>query len=251
MTKYEEIMQALRTGARRPVFPDEEQPDAQYIVALGAQLDTATLIEAYTKGYFPWTGIHPIPWHSPDPRLILRPQDFHASRSLKKLAKKDIYHIRYDHDFRAVMEACAYSLRPDQIDDDDEGTWITENLIDAYCELHEYQIAHSIEVYRGDKLCGGLYGLNFGQAFFGESMFSREPNTSKLALWAICQRLKRRRFDFIDCQQETEHLVSLGGVNIPRPEYIQRLQQALTHPSHHYHWGHPPQPTSTLLDEDT
>ncbi len=216
----------------KPVFPEDLRPDESGLVGWGADLSEATLVEAYSKGIFPWSGDPPIPWYSPDPRLVLFPEEFRASRSLKKLARKGVYRLTFDQSFRAVMTACAEVERPGQ-----GGTWITGDLIDAYCRLHARRIAHSIEVWEGDTLVGGLYGLTLGLGFFGESMFAHRPNVSKLALMALCRELTTRQFHFIDCQQNTDHLRSLGASPISRSEYEYRLRRALRHEPHHYQWS--------------
>ena len=199
------------------------------LVAVGGDLSVETLIAAYTNGIFPWNGDDPIRWYSPDPRMILIPSQVHVSRSLEKAIGR--FAIEYDVDFRRVMSACMRTPRPGQ-----DGSWITPRMIDAYEELHRLGIAHSVETYRDGELAGGLYGLTFGNAFFGESMFTREPNASKGALVKLCRDLEVRGFDFVDCQQDTPHLRTMGAVTIPRSEYLARLSRALQHPSIHRSW---------------
>ena len=213
------------------MFPEDLQPDETGLVGWGGDLSRATLLEAYSKGIFPWSGDPPIPWYSPDPRLVLFPSDFHASRTLRRVLRRGELEVRYDTAFREVMQTCAAMPRPGQ-----EGTWITDAMIDAYCLLASQWIAHSVEVWSGDELVGGLYGVTLGRAFFGESMFSHIPNGSKLALWHLCRNLVKRRFHLVDCQQVTRHLISLGARAIPRREFQYRLQRALIHSSHHYRW---------------
>ncbi len=221
------------TSDDRSVFPLDLRPDETGLVGWGADLSEATLIEAYSKGIFPWSGEPPIPWYSPDPRLVLAPAGFRASRSLRKLARQDRFTVTFDTEFRGVMTGCAETPRPGQ-----DGTWITGGMIDAYERLHHRHIAHSVEV-RDDEgaLVGGLYGLTLGAAFFGESMFARASNTSKLALMTLCAHLVDRGFHFVDCQQNTAHMRSLGAHPIPRRVYERRLRQALRHDSHHYDWS--------------
>lgn len=198
---------------------------------LGGDITPHWLVAAYTCGAFPWTGEPPVPWYNPDPRLILLPEEFKLSRSMRKLVKNLAYAIRFDHDFEAVMRGCSTTPRPGQ-----KGSWITRNMIRVYCELFKHGMTHSVGVYRGDRLLGGLYGLSFGRAFFGESMFSLEPNTSKLALWALCEFLKGQGFHFIDCQQVTAHLISLGAKPVDRVHYMAMLEQAACHESLHEPW---------------
>ncbi|MCA9551899.1 MAG: leucyl/phenylalanyl-tRNA--protein transferase [Myxococcales bacterium] len=216
----------------RPAFPRNLTPDRFGLVALGGDLDDATLVEAYAKGIFPWSGDPPVPWYSPDPRLILRPQEVYESRSLAKEARKGAYTIRYDQHFEGVMRACARVPRRGQ-----GGTWIGENMITAYARLARRGIAHSVEVYRGERLVGGLYGLSLGAAFFGESMFAAEPNASKLALVRLCRDLAALDFAFVDCQQDTPHLRSMGAVTVSRAEYLAMLAEALEQPTLQGSWG--------------
>jgi leucyl/phenylalanyl-tRNA--protein transferase len=213
-------------------FPDGLEPDEDGLVALGGVLTPELVIEAYRKGMFPWTGDHPIPWFSPDPRLVLFPRDVHVSRSLRKVIRRGTYEVRFDHAFDQTIRACATTARRGSAG----LTWITQNMIVTYGELHRQGVAHSVECYRDGQLCGGLYGLTFGKAFFGESMFARESNASKVALYALCERLRAMDFHFIDCQQVTPHLVSLGGVELSRAEYLRRLDDALGHDSVHRDW---------------
>lgn len=220
----------IRRG-ERPVFPDWILDLPSDLVALGGDLSKKTLLEAYSKGIFPWNGDDPIRWYSPDPRLILEPGGVHVSRSSRKTISKGRLVVRYDVDFRRVMEACMRTPRPGQ-----EGTWITPRMVDAYADLHRDGIAHSVETYRGDELVGGLYGLTLGDAFFGESMFAWTPNASKVALITLCRDLDRAGFDFIDCQQETEHLMSMGAFAVPRAAYLLLLERALEAPSRHRSW---------------
>ena len=214
-----------------PVFPRRLEPDAYGQVAEGGRLDRRTLVEAYRRGIFPWSGEDPIPWFSPDPRLILIPGRFHASKSLTRLARSGRYELGFDDAFEDVMRGCATTERAGE-----DGTWITEGMVAAYGELHEVGIAHSVEVRSEGALVGGLYGLTFGRAFFGESMFSAVPNASKLALMHLCDRLTEWGFDFVDCQAVTRHLMSLGAEPVPRASYLARLAEALEGPSRHERW---------------
>lgn len=216
----------LTTG-RGPRFPDARDitPSADGLVALGGDLCPDALIEAYCKGIFPWEGDEPVPWFSPDPRCILVPEDFHASRSMRKLDRRGTYRVTSDLRFREVMHGCARIHRPGQ-----RGTWISERMVDAYSALYHMGIAHSVEVWEGDAIVGGLYGLALGRAFFGESMFSARPNASKLALMRLSRRLSEWGFAFIDCQQQTSHLESLGAITVPRLRYLDWLDDALAGP---------------------
>lgn len=213
---------------RRPGFPEAQriQPEPDGLVAIGGDLHPELLLEAYSKGVFPWEGADPIPWFSPDPRLILRPQDFKAHRSLKKTRRKGLHEIRFDADFPGTMRDCARMRRPGQ-----RGSWINERMVRAYTVLHERGLAHSVETWRDGRRVGGLYGLSLGRAFFGESMFAKESDASKLALWALCERLEKRGFLFVDCQQDTPHLRSLGAFTVSRSFFLGELEQALACPN--------------------
>ena len=220
------------------VFPDpyELMPDESGLVALGGRLTPETVCEAYSKGIFPWSGEDPIPWFSPDPRLILLPDNFHRSKSLKKLIRQNRFEVRIDHDFYRVIEACAQIDRPNQ-----DGTWINGRIPKVYSTLFDRGIAHSVSVFENSELVGGLYGLTFGRAFFGESMFSLKPNASKVALSKLCEFLSAMNFELIDCQQETAHLQSLGAMSVSRFEFMERLEHAFKYPSAHYRWSLAPQ----------
>jgi leucyl/phenylalanyl-tRNA--protein transferase len=218
----------IRRG-RRPVFPAFLVDLPTDLVAFGGDLSVETLIEAYSKGIFPWNGDDPIRWYCPDPRLVLDPREVYVSKSLAKRMKR--LHVAIDTRFRAVMEACMTTPRPGQ-----DGTWITPRLIDAYEELHHLGIAHSFETYEDGELIGGLYGLTLGSAFFGESMFAWGSDGSKAALVTLCRNLVERRIDFVDCQQVTPHLMSMGAKPITKKAYLTRLRTALANPSHHGGW---------------
>jgi leucyl/phenylalanyl-tRNA--protein transferase len=216
----------------RPKFPDWLLSLPTDLVAIGGDLEVETLIEAYTKGIFPWNGDDPIRWYSPNPRMILEPSRVRVNRTLAKVIKRGRYRIEYDRDFRRIMTECMRTPRPGQ-----DGTWITPRMIDAYEKLHRLGIAHSVEAYRGDELAGGLYGLTFGNAFFGESMFAHEPEASKVALVKLCRDLEVKSFSFIDCQQETPHLARMGAAPIPRRDFLKKLGAALKHESFHRTWS--------------
>ncbi|MCB9679959.1 MAG: leucyl/phenylalanyl-tRNA--protein transferase [Alphaproteobacteria bacterium] len=209
------------------MFPPVERirPGRDGLVALGGDLHPDTLLEAYRKGVFPWDGRDPIPWYSPDPRLILRPGAFHAGHTVRRLAARGRLAIAYDTAFVDVMVACATVPRPGQ-----GGTWITTSLVEAYARLHRQGVAHSVEVRDGERLVGGLYGLSIGSAFFGESMFARVPDASKLALYDLSRRLHAAGGTVIDCQQDTPHLRSLGAHAVRRADYLAQLATAVDDP---------------------
>jgi leucyl/phenylalanyl-tRNA--protein transferase len=215
----------------RPMFPslDRLHPGAGGLVGLGGDLHPDTLVEAYRKGIFPWDGRQPIPWYSPDPRMVLRPGDLKVSRSLAKLDRQGSLSVTLDVAFSEVMLRCAATPRPGQ-----DGTWITPGMIGSYSTLHHRGIAHSVEVWEDGALVGGLYGLAMGAIFFGESMFHARRDASKLALLHLCRRLLTWGFDLIDCQQETPHLKSLGAAPISRAAFSARLKASLAGPDR---WG--------------
>jgi len=208
-------------------FPPVEQalrePDG--LLAAGADLSPERLLTAYRNGIFPWynTG-QPVLWWSPDPRMVLFPAEFRMPRSLAKRLRRHDYEIRVDTAFEAVMRSCAAPR------DDATGTWITPDMIAAYCTLHHLGHAHSVETWIGGELAGGLYGVALGRMFYGESMFTRVPDASKIALAHLVRRLEHRRFGMIDCQMNTAHLARFGAREIPRTEFSQRLAELVNCP---------------------
>ena len=202
------------------VFPPTKmalsQPNG--LLAVGGNLKLETLLLAYRQGIFPWfSEEEPILWWSPAPRMVFTPGKVHRSRSLNKLIKKNPYRITFNHDFIGVIQACA---EPRGIS---EGTWITDDMQEAYIALHQAGHAHSVEVWDQQELIGGLYGLAIGRVFFGESMFSRRSNTSKLAIVALSEQLARWQFALMDCQVHNPHLESLGAQLISREEFLETL----------------------------
>jgi leucyl/phenylalanyl-tRNA--protein transferase len=194
------------------------------LLAAGGDLSAARLVEAYRRGIFPWFSEgEPILWWSPDPRMVLFPGEFKLSHSLRKTLRKGCHEVRMDTAFEQVMRACAAPR------EGVNGTWIHEEMIDAYCELHRMGYAHSIETWMGGQLAGGLYGIALGRMFYGESMFSRRTDASKIALAHLAAQLKRWDFGMIDCQMNTPHLASLGAREIPRKEFIARLQELINY----------------------
>lgn len=201
-----------------PVFPPVERAlsEPNGLLAAGGDLSPQRLIAAYRGGIFPWFSPgDPILWWSPDPRMVLLPDEPKISRSLMRILRNAKYEVRLDSAFPQVIAACAQSPRDGQA-----GTWITAEMQSAYCLLHEMGHAHSVETWIDGELAGGLYGIAIGRAFFGESMFSRRSNASKVALAHLCLHLRRHNFGIIDCQMETAHLSSLGARSIPRREFI-------------------------------
>lgn len=202
-------------------FPDPRDADENGIVAFGGDLSPSRLLLAYRSGIFPWYSKgDPILWWSPDPRLILNLDDFKLRKSLRKRLKH--FEIRFDTAFGDVIRACAAVPRPGQ-----EGTWIVPEMIEAYEVLHAMGYAHSVEAWQDGKLVGGLYGVAVGGMFCGESMFSRVKDASKAALAALVEHLKARGFEMIDAQVPTEHLKSLGAIEVSRDYFLSRLKQLL------------------------
>ena len=192
------------------------------LLCVGADLAPQTIIAAYSRGIFPWfSDNQPILWWSPDPRMVLFPAEFKVSKSLAKTVNRKQFEIRFDSAFAEVISACS---EPRQ---QDGGTWIVPEMQVAYAQLHALGVAHSIESWRDGKLVGGLYGLALGRMFFGESMFARETDASKVALVALVDKLKRDGFELIDCQQETGHLASFGARPIARDNFVQRLKELI------------------------
>jgi leucyl/phenylalanyl-tRNA--protein transferase len=209
-------------------FPplDKALSEPNGLLAAGGDLSAERLVAAYRHGCFPWyEDGQPILWWSPNPRTVLFPAELHVSRSLRKLLRQQRYRVTFDHDFAAVIDACA---GPRSYAD---GTWITSNMQAAYRELHAQGFAHSVEVWDGDTLVGGLYGLAMGQLFFGESMFSRADNASKVGFATLVEHLRKAGFALIDCQMPTDHLHSLGARAIPRTEFAQWLANHLDLPA--------------------
>ena len=202
-----------------PRFPDTASALAEPrgLLAAGGRLDVEWLLVAYRQGIFPWFSENePILWWSPAPRTVLFPADFHHSRSLQKLARREKYRISRNRDFGSVIRACAEQRAGQQ------GTWINTQMIAAYTEMHRAGFAQSIECWDGDRLVGGLYGIALGRVFFGESMFSREANTSKLCLRHL---VLSGAYEIIDCQLATSHLQRLGAVEIGREEFESALDR--------------------------
>src|SRR5512135_1349112 len=192
------------------------------LLAAGGDLSAPRLLEAYRHGIFPWfSDDEPILWWSPDPRMVLFPGEFKVSHSLRKTLRNARYEVRADSAFEQVMRACAAPRRSAS------GTWIHDEMIAAYTQLHRMGYAHSVETWIDGELAGGLYGIALGRMFFGESMFSRKTDASKIALAHLCAQLARWNFGVIDCQMNTPHLASLGAREIPRKEFITRVQDLI------------------------
>lgn len=202
-------------------FPDPRYAPSD-VVALGEDLRVATLREAYRKGIFPWPHEDvPLPWFSPRRRAVIFFDELHVGRSLRKAQKNSGFSFTIDRDFGAVIRACAAMERPEQ-----DGTWIAPKIISAYTRFHQEGDAHSVEVWEGDDLVGGLYGIDAGGVFTGESMFHRRPDASKLALLFLVDHLRARGASLIDCQVMTPHMRALGAREIPRARFLDALAAA-------------------------
>lgn len=214
------------------LFPPPEAAEPGGLLAVGGDLSPRRLLTAYSQGIFPWYSEgQPILWHSPDPRFVLLPEKLHLSSSLKKTLKRAPYEVRLDTAFAQVIDACARTPRPGQ-----GGTWITDEMRDAYVALHRLGLAHSAEAWRGSELVGGLYGVSLGSAFFGESMFAHAPDASKVAFATLVEWLKRRGITLIDSQVYTDHLARFGAEEWPRARYLDALEEALQVPTLRGKW---------------
>jgi len=205
------------------IFPDPNQASADGLLAVGGQLREDWVLKAYEIGVFPWFNEgDPIMWWSVDPRSVLFFENLKIQRSMKPYLNSNIFEFKLDTAFEEVMLSCANAPGRGK-----KNTWINQEMIEVYTSLHHLGVAHSAEVWKGNELVGGLYGVSLGKAFFGESMFSNEKNMSKLAFIRFAQYLENRGFDFIDCQVPTKHLASLGASEIPRSRYLSILEKAL------------------------
>ena len=213
-------------------FPAPEDADPSGLLAVGGDLGVERLLLAYSMGIFPWyeEGL-PILWHSPDPRMVLLPDDLRVSRSLRKSLRDRCFEIRLDSDFEAVIRACASAPREGQ-----DGTWITDEMIGAYLRLFELGCAHSVEALSDGELVGGLYGVSLGGCFFGESMFARRADASKVAFVALVEQLARWEFDLIDCQVYTDHLARFGATEWPRRRFLELLKRSLAKQTRRGRW---------------
>ena len=204
-------------------FPPPHLASKEGLLAIGGDLSRERLLLAYRMGIFPWfSDDEPILWWSPDPRLVLYPNEIKISKTLKKIMKKGLFKVTMDSAFVQVINQCA-QIRIQN----NQGTWILEDMIDAYCKLHESGFAHSVEAWYQGELAGGLYGVSLGNCFFGESMFTRISNASNVALVTLVEYLNTLSFDIIDCQLTTEHLLRFGAKEIPRAAFLNQLEESL------------------------
>ena len=219
------------------LFPPAEDAE-NGLLAIGGDLSPERLLAAYSQGIFPWYSEgEPILWHSPDPRFVLVPEWFRVPRRLERARRKESpFRLSMDEAFDEVIEACSEVPRPGQ-----HGTWITGEMKSAYAELHRLGFAHSIESWAEGELAGGLYGVSLGGAFFGESMFARRSDASKIAFVSLVEQLFRWGIDLVDCQVRTAHLARFGARSISRASYLERLSRALRKPTRQGRWSFEPQ----------
>ncbi len=216
---------------RKFPHPDKARTEPNGLLCAGGDLEPETIISAYSKGIYPWfSDDQPILWWSPDPRMVLFPTEFKVSKSLAKTVRSGKFEVRFDTAFADVIAGCAEPREPEG------GTWIVPEMQEAYGRLRELGVAHSVESWHNERLVGGLYGVALGRMFFGESMFARETDASKVALVAMVEKLKRDGFELIDCQQETRHLANFGARPIPRQQFVQRLQELINLGQSHSNW---------------
>ena len=215
------------------IFPDPMNAEPNGLLAIGGDLSVQRLVLAYKNGIFPWYSEgDPIMWFSPDPRLVLFPDDLYVSSKLKKVIRSNMFEVRFDTSFHNVITRCAETDRRGQ-----DGTWITDDMVNAYVKLHEEGYAHSVETFHNGELVGGLYGVSLGGAFFGESMFFDVTNASKVALYHLVKRLRSWDFDFIDSQVPNDHMKGLGGRELDRGEFLRMLASSLKKKTILGSWG--------------
>jgi leucyl/phenylalanyl-tRNA--protein transferase len=217
---------------RELAFPPPDDADASGLLAIGGDLSPERLLLAYSLGIFPWyEEDQPILWHAPDPRTVLVPSRLHVARRLDRQLRGGTFDVCLDTAFERVIRACATVPRRDQ-----HGTWITPDMIEAYCRLFDLGFAHCAETWSGGELVGGIYGVSLGGCFFGESMFSHHSNASKVAFVTLVRQLERWDFDLVDCQIPSEHLASFGAVDWSRPRFAAELEQSLRRPTRRGRW---------------
>lgn len=226
-------MQLITQDTPETQFPPLEDASEEGLVAVGGDITPVRVLSAYRQGIFPWySDDQPVLWWSPEPRAVLYPEDIKISKSLGKTLRKGIFTVTADRSFSDVIQACGQPRKQSP----EGGTWITADMIETYTLLYHWGYGHSIEVWHEGNLAGGLYGLSLGGAFFGESMFSRKPDASKVALVFLAQYAMKHGIELIDCQLPTEHLSSMGAVNISRSKYMELLEKALRHKDRTRHW---------------
>ena len=206
-------------------FPNPRYVGEEGLLAFGGDLNPNRILKAYRTGIFPWFNPDdPILWWSPNPRMLLYPKEFKMSKSFRRVLRNKGFEVKFDHNFKSVIDMCGDIPRPNQ-----EGTWLTKEMKEAYIELHDIGFAHSVETYYNGELVGGLYGIAMGKVFFGESMFSLVPNASKVALKALSSICVKKSYDFIDCQVETPHMLNWGARLVDRDTFLDQLEKSQNH----------------------
>ena len=215
-------------------FPDPNEANSEGLVAVGGNLSIECLLSAYTNGIFPWFNPgDPILWWSPDPRTIIYPQQIHISRSTKRAIQKTSFKFTFDKAFKQVIINCA---KPRRKDNNGHASWITEQMVDAYCNMYKSGYAHSVECWKDNQLCAGVYGVALGKAFFAESMYSDVSESSKLALVTLLKQLELWQYDLLDCQMPSEIVSHLGASSIPRSQFTKQIRQ-ITRNYHCEYWS--------------
>lgn len=215
-------------------FPDPSEANRDGLVAVGGNLSPECLLSAYTNGIFPWFNPgDPILWWSPDPRIVIFPKHVHISRSTRRAIKKSAFEFSFDREFERVIRNCAKSRRNDY---GNEGSWITQKMVDAYCRLYSSGYAHSVECWLDGCLCGGVYGVALGKAFFAESMYSLVSESSKLALITLLKQLDLWQYSLLDCQMPSEIVTRLGARPVPRSAFTRQIR-VITKNYHPEHWS--------------
>jgi len=226
-------MSVFQLPADLPLFPTPDDAEPDGLLAVGGDLSPQRLLAAYRRGIFPWyEDGQPILWWSPDPRLVLFPEEFHVSRRLHRTLRQGVFAVRFDTAFAEVIRNCA-EIRTSA----GQGTWITQEMQDAYTRLHELGFAHSVETWQDGELVGGVYGIALGRCFFGESMFSRRSNASKVALAVLSERAPELELELMDCQMTTQHLLSLGARELPRHDFLELVREGLRFPTRRGPWS--------------
>ncbi|HRE76261.1 MAG TPA: leucyl/phenylalanyl-tRNA--protein transferase [Flavobacterium sp.] len=204
-------------------FPPVSEASYEGILAVGGDLSTERLLLAYQNGIFPWfEEDEPILWWSPPQRMVVNPKEYKVAKSLRNILNRNIFRVTFNQNFSGVIEHCQTIKRKGQ-----QGTWITDSMMDAYLKLHDLGIAKSVEVWQNDELVGGLYGVDLGKIFCGESMFSKVPNASKVAFVSLIEKLKQENYLLLDCQVHNDHLEKLGAFEISRENYLKILKSSL------------------------
>ena len=223
--------EALQRIVEAAPFPYPSEADQHGLLAHGGDVSPERLVSAYARGIFPWYDEDPILWFSPDPRMVLKPADLYVNRTLAKNLRRGRYEVRVDTAFEDVIRRCSEVPRPDQ-----DGTWITDELLAGFVRLHELGFAHSFESWQDGQLVGGVYGMSLGAAFFAESMFATQSDASKVAFVSLVRQIEGWGFRFLDCQVHTPHTEALGASEWPREEFLEALEQALAEPTRRGRW---------------